>query len=92
MLELAKERVTKGHQWLDQNYPGWKEKIDLDTLELSSCLNCVLGQLYGHFDNSPFAEDGPEYLHGKEFGFDRFIGQVVTFGDLQEEWEKVLKE
>lgn len=43
------ERVASGAAWLDENYPNWWKSIDLGTLQVSSCLHCVLGQVYtGH--------------------------------------------
>lgn len=41
-----KERVARGAAWLDEKYPGWFLKIDLGTLDLSRCTQCVLGQVY----------------------------------------------
>jgi hypothetical protein len=38
--------VDRGAALLDEREPGWAEKIDLDTLDLSSSCGCVLGQLY----------------------------------------------
>lgn len=38
--------VDRGAAFLDETLPGWAERIDTDTLDLSSTCNCVLGQLY----------------------------------------------
>lgn len=43
---MAAERVAKGVAWLDENYPGWFDVIDLDTLDIAACDRCVLGQVY----------------------------------------------
>jgi hypothetical protein len=40
------ERVARGAAWLDEKYPQWFDKIDLSTLDLSRCTQCVLGQVY----------------------------------------------
>lgn len=45
MSEIA-VRVARGAAWLDEKYPGWWAKIDLSTLDLSRCTQCVLGQVY----------------------------------------------
>ena len=45
-IEDAKARVKLGAAWLDERYPNWWDKIDLGTLELSSCDLCVLGQVW----------------------------------------------
>ena len=38
-------RVAAGAQWLDQHRPGWIDRIDLITLDVSDPECCVLGQL-----------------------------------------------
>jgi len=40
-----KERVARGAALLDELAPGWHKQIDLNTLKLSSCTDCVCGQL-----------------------------------------------
>jgi hypothetical protein len=34
---------------LDRVGPGWRDRIDPATLDLTSNRRCVLGQLYGHY-------------------------------------------
>lgn len=43
------ERVRKGAALLDDVAPGWREKIDLSTLDIGDYQQCVLGQLYGTY-------------------------------------------
>ena len=43
--------IKNGIKLLNKKYPGWQEKIDIDTLNLKSCTECILGQLYSDFDN-----------------------------------------
>lgn len=51
------ERVALGSAWLDIHYPGWWKSIDLGTLSVSSCHECVLGQVYsGHIPADEQAE------------------------------------
>lgn len=42
---IASRRVARGAAFLDRVEPGWHERINLNTLKLDSCLDCVLGQL-----------------------------------------------
>lgn len=39
--------VAKGAEFLDQTLPGWQKKVDLDKLDESSAVNCVLAQVLG---------------------------------------------
>ena len=45
MLSIE-ELVQNGMTVLDQYDPEWFNKINLDTLELSGCHKCILGQLF----------------------------------------------
>lgn len=56
--EIARERVTKGAAHLDRVVPGWFHRVDIGTLTLSSCEDCVLGQLAG-----PRAADPAYFEH-----------------------------
>lgn len=44
------ERVQHGVNLLDMLKPEWREGVNPETLRISSCHQCVLGQLYGSFD------------------------------------------
>lgn len=39
------DRVDRGARYLDQDQPGWHDRIDLDTLDMNNVERCVLGQL-----------------------------------------------
>ena len=45
-------RVKLGALLLDDIDPNWYNKIDLDTLQLSSPCHCILGQLYGFYTSA----------------------------------------
>lgn len=53
-------RVTAGIAFLDEKVPGWREKIDMNRLELNNSNNCILGQLFDNGDANSW-----------ESGFDR---------------------
>lgn len=45
--EKVLERVLRSLKWLEETHgPGWEDKIDLATLDLSDGAHCVLGQIY----------------------------------------------
>lgn len=68
--------VRKGIKFLNEREPGWRKRIDLNTLDVANCAKCVLGQLYGEYGTGVhklFPELGREfnYLGGVlgEHGF-----------------------
>lgn len=42
-------RVQAGAAWLDDNVDGWRGSVDVNTLDMESPCNCVLGQLRGEY-------------------------------------------
>jgi hypothetical protein len=52
---MYEQKIAQGVAYLDEKVPGWWDKVDLDTLELDSCVKCVLGQLQG---NEQVVENG----------------------------------
>ena len=49
VIALQPEQVKAGANWLDQVHPGWDEKVNLETLDINSCKDCVIGQLLGNY-------------------------------------------
>ncbi len=45
------ERVANGMQAILAYDPTALDRIDLDRLDVGSCDNCVIGQLFGYFSN-----------------------------------------
>ncbi len=44
-----KQRVLDGAALLDQQQPGWAQKIDLKRFRIQSSQSCVLGHVYGDY-------------------------------------------
>ena len=47
-------RVRRGARWLDENVPGWWQRVNLNTLLLESAYSCICGQVFeaqGEADN-----------------------------------------
>lgn len=84
----AATRVARGVALLDRKAPGWVDRIDLDTLELSSAFDCVLGQLYRGFGAGMYAlnlDRESAMAHG-------FLTSNMDFYDeLQAEWIRVIR-
>ncbi|MDG4784395.1 hypothetical protein O7626_39485 [Micromonospora sp. WMMD1102] len=62
-------RVQRGARWLDENRPGWVGDIDLITLDVHDPEHCVVGQLYGGWDESPFYPAEPADPKAVDLGF-----------------------
>jgi hypothetical protein len=83
--------VNKGATLLDAVYPRWWENVDIDSLNMSNCRECVLGQLYILYTN------GLNHLLGHhahytsaDYGFtlignDR-LGVYDSWENLREAW------
>jgi hypothetical protein len=82
------ERVANGIAYLNKNDPGWQERVDLSELNIDSCRDCVLGQLYGDFLSGISLYDMPD-LAVWELGFadDTSDGNMLT-----EEWKRQIRE
>tara|TARA_R110000751_G_scaffold30178_2_gene77382 strand:+ start:1592 stop:1936 length:345 start_codon:yes stop_codon:yes gene_type:complete len=73
--------VTAGMGWLDRVMPGWETKVDLDTLNIDSCKDCVLGQLLGnYFGSSDLHEEAHSY--DQEFGFCTYSEEYLAKNDI----------
>jgi hypothetical protein len=73
---VFEKEIAAGMELLDCKAPGWREKIDVFKLDLNDGQMCVLGQVYGSYD------DGLNELGlsdcGAEYGF-----YVQRFLDVQ---------
>jgi hypothetical protein len=78
-------RVAAGAALLDERGPDdWRDKIDLDTLDVFSFTDCVLGQLYGRYNSG---KDALDIWEGMSYGFDDSKGHHVK---LTAAWKRYL--
>lgn len=81
------ELVAAGAAWLDERVPGWWQRINLDALRMKSCEWCVLGQVFGHFDEAPRAGR----LSGQlGFGFPEVSTEDPLWDALDETWRDLV--
>jgi len=73
MEENYAENVKRGADLLDEKRPGWREEIDLATLDLVDGDYCIMGQIFGSY------ETGLSFLWG--------INTVVLLSDGEAESE-----
>lgn len=58
-------RVDAGIDWLNDNHPGWLDRIDLGRLDMANRWNCVGAQLSARGEYFEFVETfNPPDLHG----------------------------
>ena len=91
----AEQRVARGAAHLDVVRPGWHDRIDVGTLELSSCIRCVVGQLGNGYDfidrrMELGMDDGRSFgidlQRGKNFDYVADDERVEAWRFLQDAW------
>ena len=99
----VKERVQKGIELLDKEIgSSWIDKVDLGLLDLGSCTECVLGQLFGRYMEG-CTQLGLRFMEeivspGGEYGFDITEAQYDAthvdglFKILNDEWVARIKD
>lgn len=93
------ELVAKGIALLDEKGPeGWRDRIDLDELDVSGGCTCVLAQVYGTYGRGctalrmastgcPCCETGKDQAH--DFGFNDTCD--ISYDQLTAAWRAALK-
>jgi hypothetical protein len=86
MLTTA-SRVKNSIELLDSKAPkNWRTLVNWDSLDLSHCELCVLGQLYGNY------MDGLDALHLEDgAGKYAFISAGRQADEMHTEWRKQVK-
>lgn len=100
------ERVAAGIKLLDEKVPGWRDKVIISELNMSSSVYCILGQVFRRGDDDNTWENGFGRgckflgLRGCSCCVDEFelasadYGFNVHLGEdfdpLQDEWERQL--
>lgn len=101
MDETVETRVARGAAWLDSVHPGWERRIDLASLDLASSCRCVIGQLFGDFDDFTFEVVLPAVNdllisrafsseHGFSLPFD--LRSPAAWRALDDAWTSLIKE
>jgi hypothetical protein len=87
------DAVARGVAFLDEWVPGWRQRILLDELSMSSCKRCVVGQLLGDFDDLELLGD-TAWLRPAHFGFDLSDGSLpdtlATWDVLTDAWREAI--
>ena len=87
----ARARVASGAELLDDLMPGWHDRIDLNSMHVSSPSRCVLGQLYPGGLPDPYCAGiaalgiNDEDDEDVDLGF-QTAGEAWEYGVLTVEW------
>lgn len=80
--------IKAGMKLLDIEAPGWREKIDLEKLNLGNCESCILGQLFERYTLGLFALELPPE-EADSFGFNC---NPSDYDKLTYYWQEALSE
>lgn len=80
-MKTAIECVAAGALQLDEQKPKWEDRIDTNMLHMNSCMNCILGQLYRHYEIGC----GVLNIDPEEHGFERDV-DGMTYEELHDAW------
>ena len=91
VLQETQERATRGAEFLDERRPGWVAKIDRKRLDMLSSRDCILGQLYGDYEDGLHAL---RPLSRTDLGFSvtSMESRGVYFPALRKAWLKLIEE
>lgn len=87
------QRVANGAAWLDENRPGWLGDIDVNRIDISSGCNCILGQAFGHYSDSPEEARWDDGFIAADRGFIAAGVHSLVADDeeaLADEWRRVI--
>lgn len=94
---MGAREVTAGAAWLDENFPGWERKIDLGSLDLRSCSECMCGQNLRDLARELGMLSGYDYVsrwYGfrwtQEHGFSLLFDE--DWDELERLWVELIKE
>lgn len=91
------ERVQAGIKYLDSDLSvgDWRELIDLEKLDMSSELDCIIGQVFGNFRDhfgigfwGDITEDHESVALGFAYPDSKYNRELYL--ELEDEWRKVL--
>lgn len=89
--------ILRGLTYLDAHYQDWRQRIDVDSLDIRSQTACILGQLTGHFHRAFRAYTAAQKVGDAEaraffasMGFTFNKGEVGTAWTLEDDEQAML--
>jgi hypothetical protein len=93
-MSLSREfdhEIEKGAKLLAARVPGWEKKINPETLDLSDSCKCVLGQVYGNYEDGFKALDLPFLTDRAIRGFTVDRTEHSSYRPLTKGWLRFLE-
>lgn len=97
MTAELEDRVEAGAEYLDKHFPGWEDRINVATLSLINCQQCVLGQLTGHYAEALAALPDVKNLLGddeddwaRDHAFSIEDAQGYDWNDMTVAWKELI--
>jgi hypothetical protein len=81
-MNTVQRRVSNGVNWLNRYSPGWRDKIAINELEMSSTCSCIIGQVFGDYMDVIDSID-------QDMGINGGIGKKIPVDDLLSHEEAV---
>lgn len=91
----AHQRVIAGIGFLDKTSPGWRNKIDRDTLDIRYDCTCAIAQVHGSF-NDNVGKDRliKSHKQAADLGFYAYChgtaGERAEYAALTKAWRHIL--
>jgi len=102
---VFEEQIAKGAALLDEKWPGWENVISLDTLDIGSSCDCIIGQLYPGqefpavtYNVFPIGDLMSRVCKMREYGFAtdchglNYVERDLMYADLTDEWVECINE
>ena len=82
-------RVRRGIDLLDEHGPSdWRERIDVESLEMANVFSCVIGQVFGAYSVATLSAELGLDDDGTGFGFETDCGE--SYHELTNAWQSAL--
>lgn len=84
--------IERGMALLDEKVPGWEHRVDLKTLDLNDCTECVVGQLFQTYINrlTTLGREADHFPHRFGFSLD-WDNWRTTWGGLTTAWKRAIR-
>lgn len=84
MVDSLRVRIERGAKLLDERAPGWRSRIDLETLDMRDGACCILGQVYLDYSTGITSLDLWRRPSTRDRGFATAKGE--RYSDLTAAW------